>query len=263
MPTSTIVRRSASRICCALSTRTQAEGIACARLAQVSEGAHPMNATVSVNGRISDAASAVVPVFDHGFLYGEGVYETLRTYHRVPFLYERHARRLRQSAALMALPVPQTDAELLAAMRETMAAHAGLEEAYIRILADARRRRAHLQPGGVSGAVGRDHRQAVSRAARAHVHERHSRLARERPAQPSAGAQPDDQVEQPAQQRARDAGGAQARRRRGADAEPGGRSGRVLAVELLHRPRRPGADAAARRRPAARHHARVRDGARR
>ena len=55
----------------------------------------------------------MIPVFDHGFLYGEGVYETLRTYHRVPFLYERHARRLRQSAALMALPVPQTDAELL------------------------------------------------------------------------------------------------------------------------------------------------------
>ena len=93
-----------------------------------------MNATVSVNGRITDAASAVIPVFDHGFLYGEGVYETLRTYHRVPFLYERHARRLRQSAALMALPVPQTDRELLDAMRETTAAHAGIDEAYIRVL---------------------------------------------------------------------------------------------------------------------------------
>ena len=94
-----------------------------------------MNATVSVNGRVSSAADASIPVFDHGFLYGEGVYETLRTYHRVPFLYERHAERLRRSAALMALPVPFTDEDLLRAMNETVAAHpGGMEEAYIRVL---------------------------------------------------------------------------------------------------------------------------------
>jgi len=93
-----------------------------------------LNATVSVNGRIADAASASVPVFDHGFLYGEGVYETLRTYNRIPFLYDRHQERLRRSAALMALPVPFTDDELLASMGATMAAHRGLKEAYIRVL---------------------------------------------------------------------------------------------------------------------------------
>jgi branched-chain amino acid aminotransferase len=94
-----------------------------------------LTATVSVNGHISDAASASIPVFDHGFLYGEGVYETLRTYHGVPFLYDRHARRLRQSAALMSLPVPFEDAELLAGIRRTMAAHpGGLAESYIRVL---------------------------------------------------------------------------------------------------------------------------------
>ena len=87
-----------------------------------------------MNGRIADAASATVQVFDHGFLYGEGVYETLRTYHRVPFLFDRHQERLRRSAALLSLPVPFTDDELLASMRETMAAHRGLEEAYIRVL---------------------------------------------------------------------------------------------------------------------------------
>jgi branched-chain amino acid aminotransferase len=94
-----------------------------------------LNATVSVNGRISSAADAAIPVFDHGFLYGEGVYETLRTYHRLPFLYERHAERLRKSAALMALPVPFSDAELLSAMNDTVAAHpGGMDEAYIRVL---------------------------------------------------------------------------------------------------------------------------------
>ena len=39
-----------------------------------------MAATVNVNGRTFDQEHAVISVFDHGFLYGEGVYETLRTY---------------------------------------------------------------------------------------------------------------------------------------------------------------------------------------
>ena len=56
-----------------------------------------MAATVYVNGRISDERDAVVSVFDHGFLYGEGVYETLRTYNRRLFLFDRHARRLRRA----------------------------------------------------------------------------------------------------------------------------------------------------------------------
>ena len=93
-----------------------------------------MSAVVYVNGRISDAATASVPVFDHGFLYGEGVYETLRTYQRVPFLFERHMRRLRQSAAMMALPVPYSDRELAAHVAKTTAAHPNLDEAYIRVL---------------------------------------------------------------------------------------------------------------------------------
>ena len=95
-----------------------------------------MSAVVYVNGKISDQASATVPVFDHGFLYGEGIYETLRTYRQRPFLFERHMRRLRQSAGLMALDVPFSDEELRARMDETVAAHPDLRngEAYIRIL---------------------------------------------------------------------------------------------------------------------------------
>jgi len=76
-----------------------------------------------------------VPVFDHGFLYGEGIYETLRTYDREPFLFERHMQRLRNSASLIALTVPYADADMRARVRETAAAltsHDG--ELYIRIL---------------------------------------------------------------------------------------------------------------------------------
>jgi branched-chain amino acid aminotransferase len=93
---------------------------------------------VNVNGRVSDQEHAVISVFDHGFLYGEGVYETLRTYNGQPFLFDRHMRRLRTSAGMLALTVPLTDAEIDARFRETVRA-AGLgdspaREAYIRIL---------------------------------------------------------------------------------------------------------------------------------
>ena len=80
-----------------------------------------MDATVNVNGRLSPAAEAVVSVFDHGFLYGDGVYETLRTYHRRPLLLDRHLARLRASAARLALDVPLTDGDLERRIQDTMA----------------------------------------------------------------------------------------------------------------------------------------------
>ena len=97
-----------------------------------------MAATVNVNGQVFDQEHAVVSVFDHGFLYGEGVYETLRTYNGQPFLFDRHMRRLRKSAEMLTLGVPITNAEIDARFRETARA-AGLgdspaHEAYIRIL---------------------------------------------------------------------------------------------------------------------------------
>jgi branched-chain amino acid aminotransferase len=94
-----------------------------------------MAATVNVNGRISDGKDAVVSVFDHGFLYGEGIYETIRTYNRKPFLYDRHMRRLRRSAQMIALDVPFTDEQFAERIRETTAAaQLSSVEAYIRVL---------------------------------------------------------------------------------------------------------------------------------
>jgi branched-chain amino acid aminotransferase len=89
---------------------------------------------VHVNGRIARAEDAVIPVYDHGFLYGEGIYETLRTYDHVPFLYDRHVRRLRASAAHLQLDVPFSDDALLGWMRDTVAAAGEMREAYIRVL---------------------------------------------------------------------------------------------------------------------------------
>ncbi len=94
-----------------------------------------MAATVNVNGRISSERDAVISVFDHGFLYGEGIYETLRTYNGRPFLYDRHMRRLRNSAAMMALDIPFTDDQLAVQIRDTTAdTKLDGAEAYIRVL---------------------------------------------------------------------------------------------------------------------------------
>ena len=93
-----------------------------------------LRGAVYVNGIIKPAADAVVPVYDHGFLYGEGVYETLRTYNRVPFLYDRHMGRLRASAGRILLDVPFSDAELGSWIDDTVAAAGEMKEAYIRIL---------------------------------------------------------------------------------------------------------------------------------
>jgi branched-chain amino acid aminotransferase len=97
-----------------------------------------MAVVVNVNGRIFDQEHAVISVFDHGFLYGEGVYETLRTYDGHPFLFDRHMERLRRSAGMLALDVPLTDAQIDERFRDSMrAADLGTgpdREAYIRIL---------------------------------------------------------------------------------------------------------------------------------
>src|SRR5436190_22407605 len=93
-----------------------------------------LRGAVYVNGRIAPAAQAAIPVHDHGFLYGEGVYETLRTYDRVPFLYDGHCRRLRASARLIDLDVPFSDEQLLDSIGQTMAAAGEMQEAYIRVL---------------------------------------------------------------------------------------------------------------------------------
>src|SRR3954470_24961264 len=94
-----------------------------------------MAATVNVNGRISPEREAVIPVFDHGFLYGEGVYETLRTYNSRLFLFERHMRRLRNSARLIDLALPFTEDELASRIYDTTAAsNLNGAEAYVRVL---------------------------------------------------------------------------------------------------------------------------------
>ena len=99
-----------------------------------------MSGAVYVNGRLTSEADAVVPVFDHGFLYGEGVYEVCRTYGGRVRLLARHLARLRASAALIALAVPLDDVTLGARIEDTLTHAAltpwreGIPDAYVRVL---------------------------------------------------------------------------------------------------------------------------------
>jgi len=87
---------------------------------------------VNVNGRLSPAESATVPVLDHGFLYGDSVYETIRTYRGEPFLLGRHLERLANSCRMIRLTPPEPGA-IEREVRRTIESGAN-EESYIRIM---------------------------------------------------------------------------------------------------------------------------------
>lgn len=63
-------------------------------------------------GKYEDPAQVRVPFLDRGFLFGDGVFETLRTYGKKAYRTGAHLARLRRSAAAMEIPVPWTDHEL-------------------------------------------------------------------------------------------------------------------------------------------------------
>ncbi|HEY7510418.1 MAG TPA: aminotransferase class IV [Vicinamibacteria bacterium] len=87
----------------------------------------------SVNGQVVPAEEARVSVLDHGFTFGDAVYETLRTYAGRPFRLDRHLSRLRASAARLGIAVPEDDREL-AARLDALLARAGNAESYIRVI---------------------------------------------------------------------------------------------------------------------------------
>jgi branched-chain amino acid aminotransferase len=87
----------------------------------------------SINGTVLPVEEARVPVLDNGFAFGDSVYEVLRTYGGRAFEPGRHFRRLRASAARLGIPVPDSDASLLAQV-DALLARAVDPESYIRIV---------------------------------------------------------------------------------------------------------------------------------
>jgi branched-chain amino acid aminotransferase len=86
-----------------------------------------------VDGQLLPHEQATVSVFDHGLLYGDGVFEGIRVYHRRIFRLEQHLDRLYDSAKAIALEIPLDRAAMTAALRTTLAANRK-EDGYIRLL---------------------------------------------------------------------------------------------------------------------------------
>ena len=87
---------------------------------------------VYLNGKFVPKEKASVSVFDHGFLYGDGIYETLRAYHGKIFLLSKHLDRLKRSAAAISLKLPLPLDKIGEALHESLNVNK-LTEAYVRI----------------------------------------------------------------------------------------------------------------------------------
>ncbi|MBI2396126.1 MAG: aminotransferase class IV [Deltaproteobacteria bacterium] len=96
-------------------------------------GVTPARGLVLIDGVQVPRERAVVSVYDRGFLYGDSVFEVIRTYGGNPFGLEEHVARLHRSASKIAMDLPWSEealtAEILGAVRE-----AGFAESYVRVI---------------------------------------------------------------------------------------------------------------------------------
>ncbi len=92
-----------------------------------------MSIRVNVNGTLRGANELHVSALDRGFLYGDSIYEVIRTYEGRPFALGLHLDRLWRSAAMLEIEIPVSRAGLIERVRETVAAAAN-KVTYIRIV---------------------------------------------------------------------------------------------------------------------------------
>ncbi len=88
---------------------------------------------IYMNGKLVDKSKAYISVFDHGLLYGDGVFEGIRTYDGLVFRLKEHIDRLYKSADAIELKIPLTKIEMIEAVIKTLKANA-LRDAYIRLV---------------------------------------------------------------------------------------------------------------------------------
>lgn len=88
---------------------------------------------IYLDGKLVPKEQAVVSVFDHGFLYGDGVFEGIRVYDGNVFRLQEHIARLYESAKTIALEIPLTQEEMIQATVNTVAANEK-RDAYIRLV---------------------------------------------------------------------------------------------------------------------------------
>jgi len=92
-----------------------------------------MGLKVYVDGKLVSKDDAKISVFDHGLLYGDGVFEGIRTYDGLIFKLKKHIDRLYQSAHSIMLEIPMSKKGLIEAVKQTLRANR-LKNAYIRLI---------------------------------------------------------------------------------------------------------------------------------
>jgi branched-chain amino acid aminotransferase len=92
-----------------------------------------LTTTVSIDGTIFDEHSAKISVFDRGFLYGDSVYEVMRTYGGRPYALSEHLERLQRSAELLGIALPLAPSALAEEIRGLLGVAVN-PESYIRAI---------------------------------------------------------------------------------------------------------------------------------
>lgn len=92
-----------------------------------------MSLKVYIAGKFVDKEDAKISVYDHGLLYGDGVFEGIRCYAGQVFRMEEHVDRLYESARAIHLEIPMSRAAMADAIRETLEVN-GFTDAYIRVV---------------------------------------------------------------------------------------------------------------------------------
>jgi branched-chain amino acid aminotransferase len=102
---------------------------------QLSESIEPKTAMsqVYINGELLPKEDAKVSVYDHGLLYGDGVFEGIRVYNSKVFLLPEHVERLYESALAIRLTIPLSQEAMIDAVNETVAAN-GIRDGYVRLV---------------------------------------------------------------------------------------------------------------------------------
>ena len=95
-----------------------------------------MTIRINVDGQLGSERDRLLSPLDQGFLFGASVYETVRTYDGVPFLVERHLKRLRESALALGIDIVESDETLTRRVYETLE-DSGNAESSIRIVVSA------------------------------------------------------------------------------------------------------------------------------
>ena len=88
---------------------------------------------VYIDGEFVPESEAKISVFDHGFLYGDGVFEGIRAYRGVVFKLKEHIDRLYDSARFLRIEIPMSKEELMEKILETVRRN-GLSDCYIRVV---------------------------------------------------------------------------------------------------------------------------------